>query len=257
LPYLKDRPESLNRFPNGIRGESFYQKDVKDMPPEWVKKERIFSESNDDYINYLVCQDEATLIYLANLGCIEINPWFSRIKKLDNPDFIVIDLDPLGVSFDKVKETALAIKEVLDKGKIAGYTKTSGATGMHIYIPANAKYKYDITRDFAHLIARLAYHLAPEITSVERRPAKRAEKVYIDYLQNSKGQTIAAPYSLRPKPHAPVSTPIEWKEIKSIDSPEEFNIKTIHKRLQKKGDIFKGVLGKGIDIAKCIKNLEA
>lgn len=257
LPYLKDRPESLNRFPNGINGESFYQKDVKEMPPSWVKKEKIFSESNNEYINYLVCQNEATLIFLANLGCIEINPWFSRIQKLENPDFIVIDLDPLDVSFDKVKQTALAVKEVLDKGEIHGYIKTSGATGLHIYIPANAKYNYDITRDFAHLIARLAHHLVPEISSVERRPVKRAKKVYIDYLQNSKGQTIAAPYSLRPKPHAPVSTPIEWKELKSIGSPEEFNIKTIHKRLKKKGDIFKGVLGKGIDIAKCIKNLEA
>ncbi|NOS84429.1 MAG: DNA ligase, partial [Ignavibacteria bacterium] len=155
----------------------------------------------------------------------------------------------------KVIETATAVKEVLDKAKAHRYCKTSGATGIHIYIPLNKKYDFEISREFAHVIAELTHDLVPGFTSIERTPAKRKRKVYIDYLQNRSGQTLAAPYSVRPKPKAPVSTPLDWKELKSIESPEEFTIETIFKRINKKGDLFKAVLGKGIDIEKCMKNL--
>src|SRR5260221_13561192 len=142
LPYLKGRPHSLYRFPNGIKGAGFYQKDVGDKMPGWITTEKIFSESNDKNINYFVCKDEAHLIYMANLGCIEMNPWFSTIKHFEHPDYLAIDLDPLDVSFDKVIETALAVKEILDRGKITGYCKTSGATGIHIYVPLGARYGF-------------------------------------------------------------------------------------------------------------------
>lgn len=257
LPYLKDRPESLNRFPNGINGPSFYQKNVGEMPPDWVKTVKIFSEHNSEYINYLVCQDKATLIFMANLGCIEINPWFSRIKHLANPDFIAMDLDPEEISFEKVIESALAVKEVLNKGKVNGYIKTSGATGLHIYIPLKARYDFDTAKEFALVIAQLAHELVPDITSLERSPSKRKRKVYLDYLQNRKGQTLAAPYSLRPKPMATVSAPLNWKEVKLGLSPQDFTMKTIFNRLSKVGDLFEGVLGKGIDMMKCLKNLGA
>ncbi len=257
LPYIKNRPHSLNRYPNGIKGMSFYQKDVKDKVPDWVETAEIYSESNDENIHYYVATDEASLIYMANLGCIEINPWFSTVKKINNPDYLAIDLDPLDIPFKKVIETAYAVKEVLDRAKAIGYCKTSGATGVHIYIPLNAKYDFEISREFAHVIAELTRSLVPLITSLERSPSKRKKKVYIDFLQNRTGQTLAAPYSVRPKPAAPVSTPLEWKELKSVDSPEEFTIKTIFKRLKKKGDLFKGVLGKGVDVEKCLSNLGA
>jgi bifunctional non-homologous end joining protein LigD len=255
LPYLKDRPESLLRHPNGYNGKSFFQKDVDHMPPEWVKTQRIYSGSNKEYINYLICQDKATLLYMINLGCIEINPWFSRTQNLDYPDFIAMDLDPLDISFDAVIETAKAVKEVLDKAKAKGYCKTSGATGIHIYIPLGAKYDYEIAKEFGHVIAQEVHNLIPEITSIERMTHKRKKKVYIDFLQNRKGQTLACAYSARPKPHATVSTPLEWKELKKGLTPEMFTIKNIFKRLEKKGDLFKGALGKGVDIMKCLKNM--
>jgi len=255
LPYLKDRPESLLRHPNGIKGHSFFQKDVGDMPPDWVKTESIYSESNDANIDYLICQDKATLLYMINLGCIEINPWFSRLKTLEKPDFIAMDLDPLDIDFESVIETAKAVKEILDKAKAPGFCKTSGAKGIHIYIPLGAKYDFEIAKEFAHLIAQNVHELLPDITSIERMTAKRKKKVYIDFLQNRKGQTLACPYSARPKPGATVSTPLEWKELKKGLTPQMFNIKNIFKRLEKKGDLFKGALGKGVDIMKCMKNL--
>lgn len=256
LPYIKNRPHSLNRFPNGINGKSFYQKDVKDKVAGWVTTAEVYSESNDENIHYYVCTDEASLLYMVNLGCIEINPWFSTVKLINNPDYLAIDLDPLDIPFKKVIETAFAVKEVLDKAKAKGYCKTSGATGIHIYIPLNKKYDFEIAREFAHVIAQLTNELVPGFTSIERSPSKRRKKIYIDFLQNRTGQTLAAPYSVRPKPKAPVSTPLDWKELKEIESPEEFTINNIFKRLKKKGDLFKGVLGKGIDIEKCLKNLD-
>jgi len=257
IPYLKGRPESLNRHPNGIDGESFYQKDVAALPPDWVKTEMIYSEHNEKEINYLVCNDEATLVYLANLGCIEINPWFSRIEKIDNPDYLVIDLDPEDISFDKVVEAALAVKEILDIAGAKSYCKTSGATGLHIYVPLGAKYNYEVARNFAYIVAQFAYKKVPGFTSLQRSPSKRQKKVYLDYLQNRPGQTLAAPYSIRPRKGAPVSTPLKWEEVKIGLSPDQFNIKNTLERLGKTGDIFKDVLGKGIDITKCISKLEA
>lgn len=258
LPYLKNRPESLRRNPNGINQQSFFQKDMLSTLPDWIETIKIFSESTNKKINYLMCQDKATLIYMANLGCIEINPWLSSKGSIEFPDYLVIDLDPPDVSsFEEAIEVALAVKEVLDKGNISGFCKTSGSRGIHIYIPLGAKYNYDESVKFAELIATLSHELVPEITSLERIPSKRKNKIYIDYLQNRKGQTLAAPYCLRPKPGAPVSTPLEWNELKKGLLPSHFTIKTIFERLQKKGDIFKGVLGAGIDMGKVLEKLNS
>lgn len=255
IPYLKGRPESLNRHPNGIKEEGFFQKDV-DNTPDWIQTKKIYSESNDKEINYLICNDEATLIYMANLGCIEINPWFSKVNSLENPDYLVIDLDPEEISFDKVVETALAVKEVLDNAGADSYCKTSGATGLHIYVPLNAKYDYDIAREFAHLVGKFVNNKIPKITSLERNPSKRKKKVYLDYLQNRTGQTLAAPYSVRPRPGATVATPLKWDEVNSSLNPKDYTIESIPRRVGQMGDIFKNVLGKGINIEKCIKKLE-
>lgn len=257
MPYLKDRPHSLLRHPNGIEGKSFFQKDIADTAPDWLKTVKVESESRNKEIEYLVCTNKPSLLYMVNLGCIEINPWFSRVKKLDNPDYMVIDLDPLDISFDMVVETALTVKEVLDEAGAKCYCKTSGATGLHIYVPLNSKYNFAISKEFAHLIVRVVNKRLPDITSLERNPEKRRGKVYLDFLQNRIGQTVAAPYSVRPRPGAPVSTPLDWKEVKPGLDPAGFTIKTIQKRLKKTGDIFKPVLGQEINIVKCINNLEA
>lgn len=256
LPYLEGRPESLLRHPNGINGESFFQKDIGQLNAKWLNTKDIFSESNEKNIKYLVCNDKETLIYMANLGCIEINPWFSRIENLEKPDYFVIDLDPEEIEFDKVIETALIVKEVLDEAGAVSFCKTSGATGLHIYVPLEAKYDYDTVKEFAHIIAKLANNRLPEITSLERSPSKRKHKVYLDYLQNRRGQTLAAPYSVRPRPGAPVATPLNWNEVKPGLKPTDFNIKNIFKRLGQKGDLFQKILSKGIDIQKCLENLQ-
>lgn len=249
LPYLRNRPQSMNRFPNGITGLSFYQKDVDaDKIPSWVKTEKIFSKSNNEYIDYLICNDRATLIYMANLGCIEINPWNSQISRLENPDWMIIDLDPEKIAFKEVVKTAVATKELLDELEVESFCKTSGATGLHIYIPLAAKYDYETVRNFAHLLAREVHRKTPSTTSIERNPAKRQHKVYIDYLQNSKGQTLAAPYSVRPKTGATISTPLTWKEVNEKLDPSKFTIKNIISRLDKKGDLWKPVIGKGLNL---------
>jgi bifunctional non-homologous end joining protein LigD len=257
LPYLKDRPESLNRTPNGITNKGFYQKDAGGQAPDWVHSVKLYSESAKKDIDYIICNDKATLLYLNNLGCIEINPWNSRLDSLEYPDYMVIDLDPSDKnSFEEVIDAALATKEVLDKAKAISFCKTSGSSGLHIYVPMGAKYNYNQVRDFCKIIVMQVQEMMPDNTTLERSLKKRADnKMYLDFLQNRQGQTLACAYSLRPKPGATASAPLEWKEVKSGLHPSQFNINTLPKRVEKKGDIFKGVSGKGIDIIKCLKNL--
>src|SRR6478736_1437658 len=169
LPYLKGRPQSMNRFPNGITGGSFYQKDVDlEKIPSWLKTEKIYSESNDKYIDYLLCNDKATLLYMANLGCIELNPWNSTIKKPDNPDWAVIDLDPSKNDFKEVVKAALTVKKIMDELETECYCKTSGATGLHIYIPLGTEYSYDSAKLFSELIANQVVNRLPQTTTVSR-----------------------------------------------------------------------------------------
>ena len=256
LPYLKDRPQSMYRFPNGITASGFYQKDVDtDKMPSWVKTEKIFSESNNADIDYLICNDKATLLYMANLGCIDINPWNSTIKNIENPDWVVIDIDPEKDDFKEVVKTALTVKEVMNELETECYCKTSGATGLHVYIPLGAKYDYDTAKLFAQLIAHEVNSRLPETTSLERTVKKRNHKIYIDFLQNRTGQTLAAPYSVRPKPGATVSTPLEWSEVNESLSPKQFTIKNVLDRFEKKGDLWKPVLGKGVNIKAIIKKM--
>jgi bifunctional non-homologous end joining protein LigD len=251
LPYLKDRPHSLLRQPNGYKGESFFQKDLENHP-EWVKTQKIFSESNDKNINYLVCDSLDSLLYMVQLGCIEINPWSSTIKHLDKPDWIVIDLDPEAIGFKQVVQVALVVKRVIDELKIPALPKTSGKTGIHIFIPTKAAYTYDQAKQFGEILANLVHERLPDITSLERSPAKRQKKVYIDFLQNREGQTLAAPYSIRPTREASVSTPLHWDEVNDKLDPADFTTKTIFKRLDKHGDLWKPVLKEKIDLKKVL-----
>ncbi|HBA87290.1 MAG TPA: DNA ligase D [Geobacter sp.] len=256
LPHLLDRPESLYRTPHGITEGGFFQKEAGELPPEWVATREIYSKHVGKNIKFFICQDEATLVYMANLGCIEINPWLSRLQTLGFPDYLVIDLDPEDISFGKVIETAVAVRRVLDKAGAVSFPKTSGATGIHIYVPLGAQYDYDSAEGFAKVVATLAHQQVPDFTSLLRSPKKRQKKVYLDFLQNKAGQTLAAPYSIRPRPGATVSTPLRWEEVKPGLDPRQFTIATMPARLEKLGDLFKGVLGPGIDMEKCLENLQ-
>jgi bifunctional non-homologous end joining protein LigD len=257
LPYLKDRPQSLNRHVNGIAGPGFYQKDMDtDKIPEWLHTEKLFSKSNDDYIDYLICNDAATLVYMANLGCIEINPWHSVYQQEDNPDYLIMDLDPADIEFIHVVDCANTIRQICEELKVPCHCKTSGSTGLHIYIPMGKKYTYDEIKMFGELLANETHRRLPDTTSVERATAKRKTKIYVDFLQNRKGQTIAAAYSARPKPGATVSTPLMWDEVNHDLNIRDYTIYTIEERLKEKGDLWKGVLRKGIDLEKVMKRME-
>ncbi|MEO5644286.1 MAG: DNA ligase D [Bacteroidia bacterium] len=253
LPYLKDRPQSMNRFPNGIAGPSFYQKDITGKAPDWLKTYRYHSEADDRERNYLVCTDEASLIYMASLGCIEMNPWSSKVQSTDYPDWCIIDLDPDKNTFDQVIEAAQVTKQILDSLGVPSYCKTSGSTGLHIYIPLGAKYTYEQSKEFARVIARMVNTELPEFTSIERAVAKRGGKMYIDFLQNRPQATIAAPYSLRPKPGATVSMPLHWEEVKKGLKMTDFTIFNAIERIRSEGDLFKPVIGKGISLEKIVE----
>lgn len=257
LPYLKDRPQSLKRNPNGISDKGFYHKDAGDAAPEWVKNIELYSDSAKKNINYIICNNKATLLYLNNLGCIEINPWNSRIKKLDYPDYMIMDIDPSEKnSFDQVIDTALVIKETLDRAKVKCFCKTSGATGMHIYVPLHAAYDYDQVRSFAEVIALITQEQLPKSTTVERALNKRQGRIYIDYLQNSRGQTLSSVYSVRPVPGASVSAPLLWKEVKSGLHPSDFNIYNMPARLNKMGDLFIGAIKEKVNLVQALKYLK-
>ncbi len=256
LPYLKDRPMSLNRFPGGIHSKSFYQKDVTGKAPDWVKTFPYQTSDGEDK-EYLVATDEASLLWMATLGCIEMNPWFSRVKSPDHPDYCVIDLDPDQNTFDQVIEAALEVKKVLDDIDVPCYCKTSGSTGMHIYIPLAAKYTYDQSQLFARILVNIVHKRLPDFTSLERMIANRKGKMYLDFLQNRPGATIAGAYSLRPKLGATVSMPLDWKEVKPGLKMTDFTIFNAVERIKKKGDLFKGVLGGGIDLEEAIKKAKS
>jgi bifunctional non-homologous end joining protein LigD len=251
VPYLKDRPLSLKRYPNGIRKDFFFQKNTPETYPSWLRTETI------DGIRYVLVEDRASLLYLTNLGCIDQNPWMSRIGSLDKPDFILIDLDPHQCEFHKVVAAALLVKVKLDAIGLEGYAKTTGGDGMHIYIPVEPVYGYDQARQFAEIIARLLAAERPELFTTPRSVEKREkDKVYFDWMQIAESKTISAPYVARAYKGAPVSTPLAWNEVTKDLRPEQFNIKNAPARFARVGDLFAGVLSKPQRLEKAFAKLE-
>lgn len=224
--------------------------------PDFVTLKKLWSESANKNIQYLVCQNKETLLYMANLGCIELNPWNSRLGSLDKPDYMVIDVDPGKNTLDELIEVLHVVDEVLTRACAEHFIKTSGKSGFHILVPLGAEYSYDQIRTFTKLLVTMVHERIPKLTSLERSPTKRRGKIYLDYLQNSRGQTIAAPYSLRPVPGATVSTPLLWKEVKKGLDPKKFTIETIWNRLEEYGDLWKDLLKHKINLSESIKCLE-
>jgi bifunctional non-homologous end joining protein LigD len=257
LPYLKNKAISMRRQPNGIEDQGFFQKDVDPTHlPAWVKTQALHSESNDKDINYIIGNDEASLLYMVNLGCIEINPWLSNYTTPDKPDYLVMDIDPHDVPFTEAVEVALKTKEVFDRMHLPVFIKTSGSKGLHIYCYLGAAYDYDFVKTFAEYVANLVHDELPGTTSVERNPAKRKNKTYIDFLQNRRGQTIAAPYSVRPKPGATVATPLHWNEVNNNLSLADFTIYTLKNRLAHVDDPWKDIHQKKANLKKALEELK-
>lgn len=256
LPFIKNKPISMHRFPNGITAEGFFQKDVDtDNIPSWIKTVPIHSESTGKETDYIVCNDKATLLYIANLGSIEVNPWLSTYQKPEYPDFAVLDLDPNGADFQELIQVAKTAHDIFEELKVSAYLKTSGATGFHIYVYLKKKYTYDITRDFIELVAQMVQERHPDTTSLVRDPKKRKGMIYLDFLQNRRGQTIAAPYSLRPKEGATVSTPLRWEELTPKLRIADYNIKTILKRVQEVDDPWASLWNSAVNIKQVLAKL--
>lgn len=254
LPYLKDKPISLNRFPNGILESSFFQKDMDtDSIPSWLKTVPLASENTGDTVNYLICNNEATLLWMANMGSIEINPWLSTYRHRQKPDFAVLDIDPNGVDFEEVVSVALTAYEILEYAGVNSYIKTSGSTGLHIYIYLGGQYDYELTRGFIQMLAELVHERHDETTSMERSPSKRKNKIYLDYMQNKKGQTIAAPYSVRPKPGATVSTPLAWNEVDGNLEIQQFTMDTVLQRVSTIQDPWADIFSEKVNLKKALE----
>ena len=258
LPHLKERALSLKRNPNGIVDRGFYHKDAGENAPGYVSVFKVKNESKKgEMIDYIVCNNKATLLYLANLGCIEMNPWNSMRKTPDKPTWMVIDIDPAPQNkFYQVVDVALVVKEILDSLQVTSYCKTSGSSGLHVYVPLKNKYDYKDVKELAHGVASVVQQQLPETTTLVRSLSKRGPRIYIDYLQNATGQTLASVYSIRPVPGAYVSAPLEWKEVNHDLSPSDFTIRNIFERVENKGDLFKEVLNGTTNVRKAMKMLD-
>ncbi|MEN6390923.1 MAG: non-homologous end-joining DNA ligase [Syntrophomonas sp.] len=255
VPHLQERPLVWTRYPDGINSKGFYQKNAPAHLPDWMNTFTYHSQESDRDIHFILASGMADLVWLANQAALEMHPWLSRTTASDNPDFVVIDLDPSpGNTFKQVVKVAWTVKHVLDELKLRSYIKTSGAEGLHIYIPVQNQYDYKQIRDFAQPVAAAVCHLVPELATIERKVNKRGSLLYVDYLQNARGQTLCAPYSVRPRPGAPVSCPLHWEEIDSIE-PAQFTIKTILPRLLQYGDIFAPVLNDKQSLAEAQERL--
>jgi bifunctional non-homologous end joining protein LigD len=240
LPFLRDRALVLRRYPDGIRGQAFFQKDVREGLPEWFKTVPVDSEHRGEVIQYATANDRASMLFLTGLGCIDHNPWSNRYDDVDHPDYFFFDLDPSdGTEFSVVVAVAQALHEKLEELQLANFLKTSGATGIHIYIPVEPVYTYEQLRTFGEIIARTVTAEHPSLVTHERIVAKRpAGRVLIDVQQNAHGRPLAAAYSVRAFPHAPVSAPLLPRELRPSLRPETLNIKTVFARLKEKGDLW-------------------
>lgn len=257
LPHLHDRPLSLKRYPNGIAASYFFQKNASQHFPDWMRCEPIVEGHPPKTNHYPLAQDEASLLYLVNLGCIDHNPWMSRVNSLENPDWMLLDLDPVGASYDLIVDAALLIRELLHQVGLEGYVKTTGGDGMHVYVPLEPVYTFEQVRSFAELLSHLAVDREPKLFTTPRSVEKRQKgRVYFDYLQIGTGKTISAPYVVRAYDGAPVATPLDWKEVRHGLKPSDFRIDNALARFRTKGDLFAAVLRGGQRLENALKRLD-
>ncbi len=242
LPHLRGRFLVMRRFPHGIGREGFYQKNIPAAAPVWINTAPF--PHGKKTTRYLLADRPETLAWLGNLACLELHPWLSAASSPDRPDFAVFDLDPApGLSFQSVCRLALELKKLLQRRRLRAYVKTSGATGLQVYLPLQPRYTYKEARNYCRGIFAELHTLLPDLTTMERSVARRGRKIYLDYLQNARGKTLVAPYSPRSLPGAPVSAPLAWEEVCDPSlHPSAFNLRSIVSRLQGRGDLFAPVL---------------
>jgi bifunctional non-homologous end joining protein LigD len=246
----------MTRYPDGIAGKSFFQKDAPVFVPDWVRREKIYSKESDRDISYVIVNDVESLLYVVNMGTIPLHLWNSRSGSLERPDWLVLDLDPKGAPFTDVVKVARVLHEIFQRLRLESFAKTSGASGLHILLPLGARYTHEQAKNFARLLAMLGNEAAPEISTIARPVAARGGKVYIDFGQNGYGVTIAAPFAARPVPGATVSCPLQWQEVNEQLHPSQFTIKTLPARFDKWTDPMAPLLRKQIDLAAVLEPIE-
>jgi bifunctional non-homologous end joining protein LigD len=257
IPYMKNHPVTMVRYPEGIKEEGFYHKDAPEYFPSWIKRVAIKKKEGGS-VNYVVCNDQATLVYLANQNCITPHLWLSRIDKLDFPDRMIFDLDPSpGVSFSLVRWTALQLKKLLEALDLTSFVMTTGSHGLHVWVPLNRRADFDTVRDFAQGVAQILVDAYPTKLTLEIRKDKRGKRIFIDYLRNAFSATAVAPYGVRPKPGAPVATPLAWKEVEDPKlTAQKYTITNIFKRLKAKKDPWKTMNKSACSLAQAQKKLK-
>lgn len=237
LPYMQHRPLSMQRFPDGIDGEGFYQKEVPDYFPEWIERAMIPVESEGESQPQVVCNDAATLVYMANQGCITPHVWLSTTSKLQHPDRLIFDLDPPGDGFDLVQAAARSLRAALEDFGLTPFVMTTGSRGLHVVAPLDGSTDFDTVRHFARTLAERLAEQEPDHFTTETRKAKREGRLFLDYLRNAYGQTAVVPYAVRPLTGAPVATPLEWEELDQPDlGAQSYTLANIFRRLGQKDD---------------------
>ncbi len=255
-PYLTDRPLVMTRYPDGIDGKSFFQKNAPDFAPDWLQRVKLTSPRTDKEVEYFVCRDRESLIYVANLGAIVLHVWSSRLHQLGQPDWCILDLDPKDAPFEDVIQIALAIRRLCRQIKLPSFVKTSGSTGLHVLLPLGGACTFEQSRSLGQLIAQIICRQLPDIATITRNPERRHGKVYIDFVQNGRGRLLVAPFSVRPLPAAPVSTPLRWSEVKPGLDLRDHNIRSLPERLKKlKTDPLRGVLTEQPDLLAALRRL--
>lgn len=257
LPHLADRPVVLTRYPDGIHGKSFFQKNAPDHAPEWIRRIRVYSEGSKRELDYFVAEDLESLLWVANSGSIPLHVWHSRTADLGRPDYCVLDLDPKEAPFAEVVRIALFLKEVCDEIGLPAFVKTSGSTGLHVMLPLGRQVTYEQSRRLGNILALAAVREMPDVATVARRPEQRDGKVYVDFVQNGHGRLIVAPYCVRPLPGAPVSAPLEWGEVNGDLAIADHHIKTVPERMaRRKTDPLDGLLSMKPDLGRSLAALQ-
>jgi bifunctional non-homologous end joining protein LigD len=255
-PYLRDRPLVMTRFPDGIGGKSFFQKDAPGFTPDWIRTERMWSEDTQREIDYFVCDDLASLLYVVNLGSIPLHLWASRAPTLERPDWCVLDLDPKGAPFEHVVEVARGLKALCDRIELPVMVKSTGSSGLHLMIPLGRQCTHEQARSLGELLARCIVDRLPEIATIARQVSQRDGKVYVDYLQNGSGKLIVSPFCVRPLPGAPVSAPLAWREVTRKLDIRRHTIRTVPERMRKLGaDPLVPVLELAPDLGSALERL--
>lgn len=255
LPHVRGRVVAMGRYPDGVGGKSFFQKDVPDYFPDWIETVEVKKEGGR--LHQLTIENAATLAYLANQGCIEIHVWPSRADKPHHPDRVIFDLDPAGSDFNLVRKAARAVREVLEDIGLSAYVMTTGSKGLHVVSPLDRKADFDEVRDFASLVARLLASRDAKSFTVEQRKNKRRGRVFIDYLRNAYAQHGIAPYSVRARPAAPVAMPLEWDEVgDSKLHPQKYTIQNVFRRLSRKKDTWKDIARHAASLKKARRALD-